>query len=73
MKVCFMRARGFADVVLDDLPVSWPVPRVGEVVSFITPPLSAAREPLWLVLDVLHTYQPNVTTPTIVIKLHPEA
>lgn len=73
MKVCFMRARGFDDVVLDDLPVSWPVPRVGEAVSFTTPPLSTAREPVWCVLDVLYTYQPNVQQPYIVIKLHPEA
>lgn len=72
MKVCFMRARGFDDVTLNDLPTAWPVPRVGEAVCFTTPPLSAAHEPVWCVLDVLYTYAPNVTTPVIIIKLHPE-
>lgn len=72
MKVQFMRARGFDDVTLDDLPTAWPVPRVGECVCFATPALSAAREPVWLVLDVLYTYAPNVSQPYIVIKLHPE-
>jgi hypothetical protein len=72
MRACFMRSRGFDDVTLDDLPSGWPVPRVGEAVVFTTPALSTRKEPTWLVLDVLYTYAPNITTPVIVIKLHPE-
>ena len=67
-----MRARGFDDVTLNDLPEGWPIPRVGECVAFAQPSLSARKEPVWLVLDVLYTYQPNVSTPVIIIKLHPE-
>lgn len=73
MKACFMRSRGFDDITLDDLPSGWPVPRVGEAVTFTQPKLSTRKEPTaWLVLDVLYTYQPNVSHPVIVIKLHPE-
>jgi len=81
MKVCFMRPRGFDAVTLDDLPDNWPVPRVGEAVMFTQPKTLAqvalaecsSGERVWLVLDVLYTYQPNVRSPIIVIKLHPEA
>jgi hypothetical protein len=67
-----MRARGFDDVTLDDVPDCWPVPRVGEAVSFAQPPLSAAREPVWQVLDVLYTFPTGCFLPVVVIKLHPE-
>lgn len=63
-----MRARSFPDVVLHDLPTGWPVPRVGEAVQFT----GREGEPTWLVVDVLYTFVPNVGTPAIVIKLHPE-
>lgn len=73
MRVCFMRPRGFDDVELTDLPASWPVPRVGEAVMFTQHPATSIRsEPTWVVLDVLYTYHPSITTPVITIKLHPE-
>ena len=67
-----MRPRGFDEVVLHDLPASWPVPRVGEVVQFQRPMFTVRHEPTWLVRDVLYTYGPSASTPVIVIKLHPE-